>query len=102
MKTKAQIEFDFAQARMRAAEIDEVAADLARISKQDMENTMAELAGAWKGDSARLFQNKADALQGKVSATSRELGAIADTIREIARIMYEAEMEALRLATQRD
>lgn len=102
MKTSAQIQFDFDQARRRATDIEEIAADLSQLSRRDMENVMAELAGVWKGESARLFQAKADTLQGEMKKTADDLRGIAATIREIARRMYEAEMEALRIASQRD
>lgn len=101
MKTKAQIEFDFEQARRRAAELEEIAADLSQLSKRDMENTRAELSGAWKGESAQLFQTKAGKLQEDIQDTAKELNTIAATIREIAQRIYEAEMEALRIATER-
>lgn len=101
MKTRAQIQFDFDQAMRRANEIDELGADLSKIARKDMENTQAELLAAWKGDSARLFQSKANKLQTQVNRTAAELNGIADSIRIIARIIYEAEMEALRIATQR-
>lgn len=100
MKTKAQIEFDFNQALQRASEIDELGLDLARVARQDIENTRTELHAAWRGESEQLFQTKAERLQTQVNKTASELNGIADSIRSIARIIYEAEMEALRIATE--
>jgi len=102
MKTKAEIEFNFEQARRRAAELEEIAQDLASLAKRDMENTRAELAAAWKGESAQLFCGKSDKLQQDIASTAKELAAVAGSIREIARLVYEAEMQALQIAAQRD
>ena len=102
MKTKAQIEFDFEQARRRAAELEEIAAELSRISRRDMENAKTELAGAWKGESAHSFQTKAGILQKEIKSTAGELNSVAAAIREIAQRIYEAEMEALCIAIERE
>lgn len=102
MKTSAQIQFDFAQARRRAEELEEIAAELNRLARNDMEAVMGEVSAAWRGDSASLYLSKADRLQQEITGSSRDLNSIAASIRTIARRMYEAEMEALRIATQRE
>lgn len=101
MKTKAQIEFDFELARRRAAELEEISSNLSRISRRDMENAKAELIGAWRGENAQLFQAKAGKLQEEIKSTAGELNSIAAAIREIAKRIYEAEMEALHIAIER-
>lgn len=102
MKTRWEIEFDFEQARRRAAELEEIASDISQISRRDIENAKTDLAGAWKGESAQLFRQKTEKLQEDIRETAKELDAIAIAIREIAGKMYAAEMEALRIATQRE
>lgn len=102
MKTKQQIEFDFEQARRRATELEEIASDISRLSRRDIEAAKADLAGAWKGESAQLFLQKTENLQENIRGTAKELNAIAAAIRKIAEQMYAAEMEALRIATQRE
>lgn len=102
MKTASQIKFDFQQAKKRAAELEEIAEDMRRLAKSDLENTMGNLSAAWKGDSSRQYLTKAARLQEEITATSRDLNNIADTIRRIAAIIYDAEMKALQIATQRD
>lgn len=102
MKTKAQIQMDFAEAKKRASEIEEIASDLSNVSKRDMENTMGNIAAAWKGDSARQYLGKAERLQNDIQKTAGELQKVASTIRVVAQNIYNAEMEALRIAMQRD
>ena len=101
MKSSNQIRFDFEQAKRRAAELDDIAEDMGRLSNTDLENTMAELAGGWKGDSAAQFQKKVESLQTEINSTAKELSSIATTIRNIARTIYNAEMEALTIANRR-
>ena len=101
MKTSAQIQMDFAQARKRADEIDEIAANLRTLARRDLGDTVQELSSAWRGDNARMYLSKASRLQEDIAKTSGELQNIAGNIRTVARKLYEAEMEALRIATQR-
>ena len=102
MKTKLQIEFDFEQARRRAAELEEIAENISQLSRPDIENAKADLSSAWKGESAQHFQKKTEILQEDIRGRAKELNAIAAAIREIAAKIYAAEMEALRIATQRE
>ena len=102
MKSTQQIWFDFDQARKRADEIDEIAEHVRRVSKDHMEDTLSVLPYGWKGDSANKFTGKARRLQTEISKTDTELNDIADTIRTIARIVYDAEMDAWEVANQRN
>jgi len=101
MKDIFRIKIDFALARRRADEIDEIADDLAKIAKKDMENSMRGLMGCWRGDSANQYLAKSDRLQGEINKTANELRSIASNVRATARRIYEAEMEALRIAQTR-
>ena len=74
----------------------------AQLSRRDIENAKADLSSAWKGESAQHFQKKTEILQEDIRGTAKELNAIAAAIREIAAKIYAAEMEALRIATQRE
>lgn len=102
MSSRRTIEFDFRLARQKANELDEIAENLQNLSSNRFNNTMQNLSVAWKGESASLYLNKGQTLQEDIITTSKNLRQVASTIRAVARRIYEAEMEALRIAEERD
>ncbi len=101
MSSRSEIRFNFKQALAQADRLDDVADKLDRLSKDTMENSMQTLASAWSGDNATAFLRKEDILKGDIKSTASSVHDIADDIRRIARRVYEAEMEALRIAKSR-
>ena len=101
MSSRAEIRIDFQQAIKQADKLDEIATKLERISKNSMEESMQNLSAAWKGENASAFLKKEDRLQGEINTTAKNVRAIADDIRRIARRIYEAEMAAWRIANER-
>ncbi|MDO4329650.1 MAG: WXG100 family type VII secretion target [Lachnospiraceae bacterium] len=101
MSTRSEIRFNFRQALSQADELDDVADRLERLSGKTMESSMQNLAAAWKGQNATAFLKKEDILKGDIKKTASQIHDIADDIRRIARRVYEAEMEALRIASER-
>lgn len=100
MKSSTRIRFDFQNASRQADRLDELAGSLEQQVIRQLADTEQQLRTAWTGDSARRFTAKQAELQDKISRTARTLREIADEIRRIARRVYDAEMEALRIASQ--
>lgn len=101
MSSRSEIRFNFNQALAQASELDSVADHLEQLDRKT-ENSMQTLSAAWKGQNATAFLKKEDRLKSEVRKTAAEIHNIADDIRRIARRIYEAEMEALRIAQQRN
>ena len=101
MSSRAQIRIDFQQAINQAKRLDDIADKLDRTAKKSMENSIQNLASAWKGDNASAFLKKEERLKEKISTTSEHVRAIADDIRRVARAIYDAEMESWRIANER-
>ncbi|WP_349943930.1 WXG100 family type VII secretion target [Lacrimispora sp. BS-2] len=102
MSSRRTIEFDFRLAKQKANELDEIAENLQNLSNNKFNNTMQNLSAGWKGESASLYLNKGQILQEDIIKTSKNLREVASTIRAVAKRIYEAEMEALRIAEERD
>lgn len=102
MASRQSIEFDFKKAKEQAKKLDEVAERLNRLSNKNLSDIMQQLSSVWKGENATLYLDKGDRLQEKMSATAKELQNIASDIRTVARRIYEAEMNALRIAQERE
>lgn len=102
MSSRSEIRINFRAAIRQAEQLEGVADRLRRLAKNKMEMSMSSLANAWKGQNATDFLAKEGRLQGSILKTANEIQNIASDIRIIAQRIYEAEMEALRIAESRD
>ena len=102
MATRGEIEFDFRKANDQAKKLDDIADRLKKLSATDFENTLQTLSANWKGANASTYLAKGSRLQDEMNATVRELGQVAADIRTIAKRIYDAEMEAIRIAESRE
>lgn len=101
MSSRASIEFDFKKACQQAGRLEELAGELQNLSNNRFGGTMQNLAASWKGENATAYLRKGTQLQSEIISTSRDLQNAASGIRAIARRIYDAEMEALRIAEMR-
>lgn len=102
MKTTRQIQLNYRQALNQANTLDNLANQVDRVAKTDLENSMQSLSKGWKGDNATAFLTKERVLKGKISGTAKEIRQVASDIRTVARTIYRAEMEAVRIANKRE
>jgi len=102
MKEKDEIYMDFKRAKQAADQLDAIAADLAGTSKQKLSSTMGNLNVTWKDAAAADFNKKSEVLQSNISQAISAIKSIAESIRNDARRMYEAEMRAYEIASRRD
>lgn len=100
--SRSSINFNFRQAREKAEELENIADDLKRMSSQKLQSSFQNLSSSWKGTNADAYLAKGAALQGDIVGTASQLCTIAATIRQVAQRIYEAEMEALEAAEERN
>lgn len=96
------IQMDFAKAKRQANELDNVADNLKKLSGVKLEDTLGMISVNWTGENSQKYVSKGRTLQGNISNTAYALEDVAQAIREIARVIYEAEMEAWERAHNRD
>lgn len=102
MSTRSEIRFNFRTAIKQAERLEASAAQLKKLAKTSLENSLNTLSGSWKGENANAYVRKGVTLQNEILNTSQELDRVASDIRRIAKRIYDAEMEALRIASERD
>lgn len=102
MASRSKIQFDFNQAKKQAGKIDDIADDLSNLSQKKLESALQALSVNWKGANASVYLDKGGRLQDEINKTVTELRSIASDIRTIARRIYNAEMEVLRIAEARE
>ena len=101
MRSSGEIRFNYRLALSQASQLERLAERAERLSKQKMEPSMQSLSAAWKGESATAFLKKEEQLKRQILVSASEIRGIATDIRTIARRVYNAEMEALRIARSR-
>lgn len=102
MASRYQIQMDFTRATQKANELDGIADNLSRLADTDLQNTLDGLNNDWKGDNAGEYIKKGFALKEDMDRTVKDIRETAGTIRTVAKNIYDAEMEALRIAEERE
>lgn len=102
MSSRTEIKFDLKNALEQAERLDDIAGRLDYLSGTAIENSIQSLASSWKGNNASAYLSKEDKLKGDIKITACNVRSIADDIRRIARRVYDAEMEAWRIANRRN
>lgn len=82
----------------QARDLDTLAGKIRNTANQKVEESMQLLSSGWKGNNASEFLKKYSELKRQILESADELSSIADDIRTTARIIYNAEMEAVRIA----
>ncbi|MDD6729102.1 MAG: WXG100 family type VII secretion target [Eubacteriales bacterium] len=100
MATYSSIKFDFAKAKQEAARLENAADELKKIANSSMDSALGTLSSGWKGESADLYMKKGAGVKEDLISTANDLYAVANSIRKTAQRIYNAEMEAKRLAEE--
>ena len=93
-----KISVDFEKANRNARELEEIASELNRLAQNTCQQVLRDLRQGWKGESARAYLQKTEALQQQMTSTVRDLNTAARNIRNSAQRVYQAELNARRLA----
>lgn len=102
MATRESIEFNLRQALQQAEKLENISDELRILSKDKLGGSLQTLSQNWKGVNATSYIKKGNTLQTNINSSSSQLREIASTIRTIAWNIYNAEMEALRIAEERE
>lgn len=94
LKTKEEIEIEFARAVSQAQELEDVAVQLTRLANFNSKDAMNVLSQSYKGPNAMIFAQKGGELSTGLFSTADDLLRIATTLRSTADIIYRAEKTA--------
>lgn len=99
-KSSFQINMDFQKSRNQASKLEDAARSIRRESNR-FTNCRHDVASAWTGDNASKFTNKMGMVAEDLEKIASNLEKTAAVIRKNAKTIYDAEMEAKRIADQR-
>ncbi len=100
MASYATIRFNFAQAKQQAQRLENIAQEMRNTANQNFEQALSELSAGWSGECATQYIRKAQKVKEDILTTAKDLDAVAASIRKVAQRIYNAEMEAKRLAEE--
>ena len=95
------IEFNYQNTINLVRQLESVAADIKNVSDSYVRNSFHVVSLKWKSENSKIFVSNGDLLCSKMNQKAGKVVVIASTIRSIAKSIYEAEMEALRIEEER-
>ena len=102
MRTLSEINFNYDRAIQQAERLDTVSARLGRVAGEDMEDILNGVYQAWRSASSAGYLRKAQKVETDLQTASDNLKKIANSIRAIAEQVREAELEARRIANEKN
>ena len=99
-KTSTQIYLDYQAALKTASELESEANQVIQQKKQ-LEGIRGSLSANWKSDSAAAYLRKLATLEAELNTVSANLKSAAQTVRQTAKNIYEADKRALAIAQMR-
>lgn len=97
VKTLVSIQIDFANTKKQAQKLDTLAGQLDDLANSSLENSLNAIGAAWTGESAEEYLQKGELLEEKLRKSAKNLRAIAEAIRQVAQVTYNAERQAILL-----
>lgn len=96
-----QLYIELNSAKQRAAELDRAASRLRNLASNSFPAELRKIDANWNGESSVRFIAKGKDIIEKINAEADALQKCADTIRTIARRVYDSEMKALEISRNR-
>ena len=85
MATYSEIRINYNNSKNKAAKLEDLADQLRAIAKNDLEKSLDMLSNEWKGDSAKAFRDKGEALKEELLETAKLMERSAKSIRTVAK-----------------
>lgn len=80
----AFIDIDYQDTLQKAAQLENLAAELRRVSTRDLLELQSCVGRTWRGSSAELYKKKAKVLSQQVNAQANDLQKLANSLRQAA------------------
>ena len=96
-----EIEFDYNKIAKNAGELEELSARAKNIAGKEISESLTAISGSWESEGASVFLTNADKLKNDIEKTAVKIEKIAYEIRNKAKRLYDAEMEAEKIAETR-
>ena len=102
MKSEYQINMDFQKAEAQVSELRSLANQMRDIANEELNRTLNNINANWDGENSEAFLAKGRMLKSRISNTATDIDRIADSIHAIAENTKRAELEAVRIAREKE
>lgn len=102
MKNGHQISMNYNRVISLTAELDRLSDELGKEISDKTNNNISLLLSGWEGDNSSEFMRKISDMQENSMETVSSIKKITDGIRSNAKMVYDAEMEAIRLINTKE
>lgn len=92
------IQLNYTQAMEQAEQLSKLADEMKDLSEEEVERLITELGSCWEGENAVAYIAKVEVLKKNLEKTAEDIKKTATTIQEMATNIYNAEMEAEKIA----
>lgn len=99
--TEQTILFNYKKAIQQANDLIGIANRMSKIGGNELNDTMQTVSANWKGRNASTYLGKGAKLQSDITSTAKDLIAVANEIKSIAKRIRDTELKNLRIAEAR-
>ncbi|WP_432627719.1 WXG100 family type VII secretion target [Brotaphodocola sp.] len=96
------IRMDFRKANQQAKDLDALAKRLKILLDRNLNETLDHVSQNWKGENSDRYVKKGRVIREHMRETASEISQVSNSIQEIAKAVYDAEMRAWEIAHDRD
>ena len=101
MASEQTIVFNYNKALQQANNLLEISNDIRKIATDKLEDSIQTIDKNWDGENSKKFINKNKKLQEKMKDSADDIKQISTAIKKMAKQIYDAEMESIRIARTR-
>jgi WXG100 family type VII secretion target len=94
-----KIRIDYDQVIRQANEIGSIAGDLDGV-KKELQNIISDVDANWDGEASKVYVQRCTSLGEYLKDVSRDMNRVSSTIKEVARIIKQADERANDLASK--
>lgn len=94
-----KIRIDYDQVIRQANEIGTIAADLDGV-KKELQNVVTDVDTNWDGEASNVYIQRCTSLGEYLREVSRDMNRVSETIKDVARIIRQADERANELASK--
>lgn len=101
MASEQTIQFNYNKAIQQANSLMDISNDIRKIATDKLNDSIQAIDKNWDGANSKKFIAKSKKLKDEVEDSANDIRKISDAIKKMAKEIYDAEMESIRIARMR-
>jgi len=101
MASEQTIQFNYEQAIRQANDLLDISKEVKKLADNKLTDSIQTIDRNWDGENSKKFIKKGNTLKGKIEDSAEDLQKVSESIKQMAKKIYDAEMENIRIARER-